>query len=243
MTTAIAYLRVSTDEQASSGLGLNAQRAAIEDAARRQGLTVTAWHTDAGLSGSLPPEERPALAAALSSLAKGQALLVAKRDRLARDVLVMCLLERDLARRGCRIVSAAGEGTETDGPAGFLQRTMLDGIAQYERLIIAARTKAALGSKRAAGEKTGGHVPYGFRIAGRRMRGSDLVPVLEPDAAEQATIARIMELWHANRTVRMIARELESSGVPSRTGAAWSHQLVAKIVRRESMPRVAVASA
>ena len=239
---AIAYLRVSTDEQAQSGLGLDAQRAAIEDAARRQGLTVTAWHTDAGLSGSLPPEDRPGLTAALSGLQKGETLLVAKRDRLARDVLVMLLLERDLGRRRCRIVSAAGEGTETEGPAGFLQRTMLDGIAQYERLIIASRTKSALGAKRTAGEKTGGHVPYGSRVAGHRIRGGVAVPVLEPDAAEQAVIARICDLWRKGHTVRWIARELDASGVATRTGAAWSHQLVAKIVRRESLPAaVAVA--
>jgi DNA invertase Pin-like site-specific DNA recombinase len=239
---ATAYLRVSTDEQASSGLGLDAQRAAIEDAARRQGLTVTAWHTDAGLSGSLPPEERPGLTAALGSLAKGSVLLVAKRDRLARDVLVMCLLERDLARRGCRIVSAAGEGTETEGPAGFLQRTMLDGIAQYERLLIASRTKSALGAKRHAGEKTGGHVPYGYRIAGHRIRGGKSVPVLETDPAEQSVIERICRLWRAGHTVRWIARELDAAGVASRSGKPWAHQLVAKIVQRANLP-AAVAAA
>lgn len=234
---AIAYLRVSTDEQAQSGLGLDAQRAAIEEAARRQGLTVTAWHADAGLSGSLPPEERPGLTAALAALGKGETLIVAKRDRLARDVLVMLLLERDMGRRRCRIVSAAGEGTETEGPAGFLQRTMLDGIAQYERLVIAARTKSALGAKRSAGEKTGGHVPYGHRVAGHRIRGGRSVPVLEPDAAEQAVIARICDLWRKGHTVRWIARELDALGIATRTGAAWSHQLVAKIVQRANLPQ------
>jgi len=237
MSNAIAYLRVSTDEQAQSGLGLDAQRAAIEDAARRHGLTVTAWPTDARLTGSLRPEERPGLTAALAALRKGDTLIVAKRDRLERDVLVMLLLDRDLGRRRCRIVSAAGEGTETDGPAGFLQRTMLDGIAQYERLVIASRTRSALGAKRSAGEKTGGHVPYGYRVSGHRMRGGRTVPVLEPDAAEQAVIARICEMWRKGHTVRWIARELDASGTATRTGAAWSHQLVAKIVQRANLPQ------
>ena len=74
----IAYLRVSTDEQASSGLGLEAQLAAIRAAA-----TPDAVFTDDGYSGS--NIERPALHAALSALKKGDVFMVAKRDRLGRS--------------------------------------------------------------------------------------------------------------------------------------------------------------
>ena len=108
---AYGYLRVSTSEQAGSGLGLEAQTAAITAAAGRLGLIVADSFTDAGVSGGLPLEERPALLPALDALRRGDVLIVAKRDRLGRDVLNVAMIERLAERKGARIVSAAGEGT------------------------------------------------------------------------------------------------------------------------------------
>ena len=82
---AVGYIRVSTDQQRDSGLGLDAQRAAIQQAASRHQLTVADVFADAGLSGSLRIEDRPALADTLNALRRGDTLIVAKRDRLARD--------------------------------------------------------------------------------------------------------------------------------------------------------------
>src|SRR5665647_1701968 len=82
----VAYVRVSTTEQAESGAGIAAQREAIEAYAARAGLSVDHWLTDPGVSGSVAPLERPALGEALSILGgcKAGALLVAKSDRIAR---------------------------------------------------------------------------------------------------------------------------------------------------------------
>lgn len=140
---------MSTSEQAGSGLGLEAQGSAIAASAGRLGLTVAATFTDAGVSGGLPLEQRPALLAAMDALSKGDTLVVAKRDRLGRDVLNVALIERLAARKGARIVSAAGEGSEDDGPTSILMRQIIDSFAQYERALIRARTKAALSAKRA----------------------------------------------------------------------------------------------
>src|ERR1700754_2430481 len=84
----IAYMRVSTSEQADSGAGLAAQRAAIESHAALRGWTITDWCTDAGASGK-SLKGRPELAAALDGVRTGRAagIVVAKLDRLSRSVL------------------------------------------------------------------------------------------------------------------------------------------------------------
>jgi len=205
---AVAYLRVSTDRQE---LGPEAQRAAVEAWAAREGVVVVAWHLDAGVSGGAPIADRPELVAALASLTVHSAgvLVVAKRDRLARDVMNAAMLERMVRDAGARIVSAAGEGTDSDDPSAVLMRTMVDAFAQYERAMIAARTRAALAAKRARGERAG-TVPYGYTAdaAGRLV----VCPV------EQATASRVRELRAAGLTFPAIVAELSRAGTVSRGG-------------------------
>ncbi len=107
---AVAYLRVSTDEQVYSGLGLEAQRRAIEGQASRLNANIDSWYSDEGVSGAADLSKRLGLAQAISALRKGNILLVARRDRLSRDSLLACWIEKEITRRGARIISAAGEG-------------------------------------------------------------------------------------------------------------------------------------
>jgi len=220
--TAVAYLRVSTDRQE---LGPEAQRAAIEAWAAREGVTVAAWHVDAGVSGAAAIADRPELVAALASLTVHRAgvLVVAKRDRLARDVMAAAMLERMALDAGARIVSAAGEGTDSNDPSAVLMRTLVDAFAQYERAMIAARTKAALGAKRARGERAG-TVPYGFT--------SDAAGRLSPCPAERAIIAQVHALRAAGVTLRGIVAELARAGVVGRTGNTLAMAQVQNILAR-----------
>lgn len=71
-------------------------------------------------------------------------LLVAKRDRLARDAFMIARLEREIAKKGARLVSAAGEGTDSDDPTEIFTRRILDAVAELERSLTAVRTRAAL---------------------------------------------------------------------------------------------------
>jgi len=106
---AIAYVRVSTTDQ---HLGPEAQRAAIEAWAAREGVDVVAWHFDLGVSGGSDLHERPGLAAVLAELRPQAAgvVVVAKRDRLARDVYIAASIERAVSRSGARVVCADGVG-------------------------------------------------------------------------------------------------------------------------------------
>jgi DNA invertase Pin-like site-specific DNA recombinase len=122
---AVAYTRVSGREQADSGLGLEAQTHTCTQGAAREGGVLVGPFADAAVSGAAPLDRRPALLDALAQLAAGDVLLVAKRDRLGRDPIAVAMVEA-AARRGCRVVSAAGEGTSDDAPGSVLMRRMID---------------------------------------------------------------------------------------------------------------------
>lgn len=214
----IAYLRVSTDEQA---LGLDVQRAAIEAWAARQPAHVTAWHVDDGVSGGNDLADRPALVEAITGLGKGDSLIVHKRDRLARDVFVAAHVGRLVEKAGARVVSADGVGNG-DGPADELLRHILDGYAQFERKVIAARTVAALAAKKARGERTG-QIPYGKQLA----PGGELV---EDNEAEQATLRRMREL-EPERSCQAIADALAAEGLFNRAGKPFARQAIHEMLK------------
>lgn len=217
---AIAYLRVSTDDQA---LGPEAQRAAIGRWALAAGVEVVGWHVDQGVSGAAPLDRRWALLAAVADLEEQGAgvLVVAKRDRLARDVMAAAMIESMAARVGARVLSAAGEG-EGDDPSALLMRRMVDAFAEYERALIAARTRAALAVKRGRGELTG-TAPLGKAIA------DDGIKLVE-DAAERRALDLIGELRAGGMSLRAIVDELNARGIPAR-GERWHLTTVARLCR------------
>jgi len=217
----VAYVRVSTDEQA---LGPEAQRAAVERWCASSGARLVAVCSDLGVSGAAPLESRPGLLAALDALREHRAgvLLVAKRDRLARDVVVAAMVERLAERQGARVLAADGTGNG-EGPEAQLLRGVVDVFAQYERALIRTRTKAALRVKRERGERVG-QVPFGYRVA-------DDGRALVEDADEQRAVARVRELRSAGLTVAEVAERLASEGHRPR-GARWHATSVARIARR-----------
>lgn len=219
---AVIYLRVSTAEQADSGLGLEAQDARCREYAQTHGLTVAAVYTDAAVSGAAPLDECPALMDALAALDTGAVLLVAKRDRLGRDAFRLAMVEREAQKRRARIVSAAGEGTETDDPADVLMRRIVDAFAEYERLIIKARTRAALNAKRTRRERLG-TTPLGYVT---RADGA-----VHPNPAELVTVERARDLRAEGHTLRAIARMLTVEGHRTKRGGAWAPATVAGLLK------------
>jgi site-specific DNA recombinase len=233
MTRAVPYRRVSVEEQALSGHGLNAQEDTMRAFATRMGWETTEFFTDAGLSGSLPIDKRPALFDAVARLKKGDVLLVAKRDRLGRlDNLEMGLIELAVKKRGARIISCAGEGTENDDPASVAMRGMVDIFSNYTRLIIKANTKSALRSKRVRGEKCGGSIPYGFERGADKPGPKGPIKTLVLCPAEQEVISLMRELRSQGMTLVAIAEELTSLGIKRRGGSAWEFSFIAKTLKK-----------
>ncbi len=209
---AIAYLRVSTEDQAAKGVGLEAQRAKIEAYAQLYDLELVAVLEDAGASGK--SLDRPGLRQALAMLAAHEAgaIVVMKLDRLTRSVRDLgLLLERDFAPGKTALLSV-GEQIDTRSAAGRLVLNVLASVAQWEREAIGERTAAALAHKKAKGERVGG-VPYGYRAAGC---------TLETVPAEQAVIAQARELRVAGLSLRQVCGQLATRGHLSRTGRPFA---------------------
>ncbi len=217
----IGYVRVSTDEQA---LGPEAQLQAIKTWCDAEGATLAAVHEDIGVSGATPVEKRPGLNLALDAVAEHGAgvLLVAKRDRLARDVVIGAVAERLVERLGARVLAADGTGNG-DGPEQQLMRHLINAFAEYERMVIGARTKAALRVKKARGERVGA-IPIGYRLADEEGK-------LEEDPREQAAIALVHELRGQGMTLRAIDKELQAKGFRPRGGRYWHVQTLSNILR------------
>jgi DNA invertase Pin-like site-specific DNA recombinase len=215
----IGYVRVSTDEQT---LGPEAQRAALARWCRQHGAELVDVHADQGISGGAEIEARPALMAALAALKTDGAgvLLVAKRDRLARDNYVNAMVHRLVERSGATVRSADGSG-DGDGPEAVLMRRIVEAFAEYERLLIQARTRAALAVKKARNERVGAPA-YGWRLATDGVH-------LEADPAEQATMRRVQEYRRQGLTLREIGERLAAEGLVPRAGGAWHPQTIANV--------------
>ena len=223
----ILYRRCSTDEQSESKNGLNAQSDHCASFAATNGGEIVGTHSDEGISGGASLEKRPALLTAISELKRGDVLLVAKRDRLGRDPMVVAMIEAAVNRKGARVLSAAGEGTSDDDPTSVLMRRMVDAFSEYERLIIKARTKAALHAKKIRNERVG-HIPFGFRLAADGRH-------LESEPNEQEILTLIRELRGNGLSLRAIASQLTTSGLPNR-GKDWNGVSVLRVSRGKGKP-------
>lgn len=219
MNSAVAIYRVSSEHQVLSGNGLSAQKDSVRSFAKQNGLSIVSEHSDEGISGSASLDKRKGLLDGLQALQKGMVLLVHKMDRLSRDVFLMCLIEREVKKKGCRIVSVSGEGTGSDNPQDTLMRSLLISFAQYEKDLISLRTKQALQARKRRGLRTG-TVPYGFSA----LEDGTLIE----NASEQALVALVSAARNPNEGKKeswsKVAQRLNDEGFSNRAGRKWSSQ-------------------
>ncbi len=220
----ISYLRVSTEEQS---LGLDAQKAACQEYSRKHGTELHEVFIDEGLCGALSFDKRPGILNAIASLEKGDVLLVAKRDRLSRgDTMAMAMIEAGVARKKAKIVSTAGEGTENEDPCSILMRRMVDAFGEYERLIIKNRTKAALQTKKAKGERVG-RVPFGYKLAADEIH-------IERCEIEQDILRQINDMKKQGLSLRDISEEMNLRGAFNREGTQWTKSAIHRMLLQKA---------
>jgi DNA invertase Pin-like site-specific DNA recombinase len=203
----VGYIRVSTDEQADSGLGLEAQRSAIVNECLRRGWELAEVYEDAGASGK-SLTGRPALQQALDAVRghEAGALVVAKLDRLSRSLLDFAALMED-ARRGEWSLVILDLGVDTTTPSGEMIANVMATFAQFERRLIGQRTKDALAVKKQQGVKLG-----------------------RPRLVSQDVRVRIVEERDRGKTLRAIAEGLNEDGVPTAHGGAKWHASTVRAV-------------
>jgi DNA invertase Pin-like site-specific DNA recombinase len=222
-TLLIAYLRVSTTGQGRSGLGLDGQRAAIEAFAAAHGFTLVAEHAEVETGkGSDALERRPQLAAALQAarkLGKGTPVLVAKLDRLSRDVAFIAGL---MAQKVPFIVAELGADADP-----FMLH-LYAALAEKEHSLIAARTKTALQAAKGRGVQLGNPklaqaraVANGRKRAEADRTASEVMPVIESIRQAGAT------------SLRAIAATLQARGIRTpRGGTVWTAMTVKRVIDR-----------
>jgi DNA invertase Pin-like site-specific DNA recombinase len=145
---AVGYTRVSTDDQAEHGASLTAQTAAIAAECERRDWKLTHTFTDTFTGGKI---SRPGLDQALAVIQPGDALIVAKLDRLTRSVADLANLLEQSKTAGWHLV-ALDFGLDMSTPQGELVANVLMSVAQWERRIIGQRTKDGLAAKKAQGQ-------------------------------------------------------------------------------------------
>ena len=199
VTRVVGYARVSTHEQAESGLGLDAQRTAIVAECDRRGWALVEILDDAGISGKTM--SRPGLHAALDALdsGRGGTLMVAKLDRLSRSLVDFAAVMERAHRDGWALV-ALDLGVDTTSPAGELVANVMASVAQWERRAIGARTRDALAAKKAQGVRLGRPVAH------------------DPDIR-----AEVVAAFRSGMSLSAIARDLNGRGVPTAHGGAQWH--------------------
>ena len=207
----LGYTRVSTEEQASSGLGLAAQEAALRLEADHRGWELEIV-TDAGISGA-SIAKRPALCDALARLGRGEAdaLATPKLDRLSRSVADFAgMVER--ARRERWSLICLDLGVDTSTPTGEAMAGMVAVFAQMERRLIGERTRVALQAKKAKGARLG-----------------------RPRLLSDEAVARAVALRADGLTLQATADQLTAEGFTRPKGGTWTPGAVASALRSSAL--------
>lgn len=215
----VLYRRVSTKGQTDDGVSLDAQRERLEAWAEANSHRVIGCHDDASKSGKRL-RNRPGLKAALAQACDEHATLVVYSiSRLTRSIVDGIQISDKLKRSDATLYSLT-EAINTETAAGRMSFHMHLVIAEYELDIIAERTRFALAHKRTNGEKTGGRVPFGYRVD-----DGLLIPIPE----QQEAIKIGLELHAKGKSYRAIARHLHANGYTDRV---MNHKTIAGILRR-----------
>lgn len=220
----VAYYRVSTERQGRSGLGLEAQREAVRRFAEAEGMEIAAERVEVETGkGADALELRPELRGALEDARRmGCAVVVAKLDRLSRDVAFIAGL---MAQRVPFVVAELGPDVDP-----FVLH-LYAALAEKERALISARTKAALAAAKARGVKLG--TPGNLRnrelgtakgAAGRIKRADERAALVLP-AVEEAR-------RQGAASLREIADALNARGIQTARGSTWTAMAVKRVLER-----------
>jgi site-specific DNA recombinase len=215
----IGYARVSTQEQVTDGVGLQAQCARIAAYCGAMDWLLGEIITDAGESAKTL--RRPGMAKVLADVRHGaiSRVVIFKLDRITRSTRDLAELIELFGTFNTSLVSVS-ESLDTETAAGRLVVNMLGVVAQWEREAIGERTAEALAHKRRNG-LVYGHTPFGFRRVANK---------LVPDEVQQRALKKARSMRSAGASLRRIAAELDAMQVAPNGGAARWHPQTVKII-------------
>ena len=217
----VGYIRVSTDGQAQDGFGLAEQREQIEKYCAEKGYKIVSWEADEGESGA---KERPGFDRIIYGDITNppiQAVVVAKSDRVARDINIYYYYKMMLKKKDMELISVSEDFGSMGMFASMLEAFTMC-VAEMERENITRRTSGGRKQKASQGGYSGGKAPVGYKAYEGKL-------LIDPDEAE---IVKYIYKRHKNgRNGREIAEELERLGKVSRSGKPYSASTVNNILR------------
>ena len=223
---AYCYQRVSHQESADSRLGLESQRRMIEEWCEANDVEIAGWFCDAPLSGNTPVKKRPGFCELLDEVTEGSIVILAKLDRLARSVYIHAKAEEMLQVRGATLVSASGEGTslEAQTPASLMLRRQMQVFSEFEREVIADRTRKALRELKERGIRLG-QPPLGYKLQeGKWVQ----------DEEKWQTRQRLLDLVaELGKSWTKIAKTLNREGHTTKRGKSFSANTILQFYKSE----------
>jgi len=215
MKPAFAYLRVSGKAQVD-GDGFPRQLDAIERYAAQHGYQIVEVFREEGVSGTTDLDNRPALQKLLVELFSDgvRTVIIEKLDRLARDLMVQETIIADLRKKEIELVSVHEPDLLADDPSRKLTRQIFGAIAEYDRVMLVSKLKAARIRKRAETGRCEGILPYGAK------------------PGEPKVIERIVALRGEGLALDKIAERLNRAGIKPRSGARWHATTVNRVLAR-----------
>lgn len=222
MCRVVAYYRVSTEAQGRSGLGLQAQQEAVAGLCQQRGWEIIAEFTE--VESGKRNDRRQLTAALKRAKVTGSRLVIAKLDRLSRNVAFLAALQESGAKFTAADLPEADEFTVH----------ILGAVAQRERKLISERTKAALAAAKVRGVKLGN--PNGVEALRRAGKGtSAALEAVRRNAAGRATeYAEVVADVRAGGATSLpaIARELNDRGILTARGGQWHASSVRNLLGR-----------
>lgn len=193
----VAYIRVSTEDQAESGLGMDAQRTRCKALCQVKDWPEPVFYVDDGISGTKPISKRPGLNQLVEDAKAGKidAVVIPSLDRLGRRlIIVVNLIEQLCFNQHIALVSCK-ESFDTSSPQGTFVMHMFVAMAQLERDLISERTTDALSERDKRDGEHGGGVPFGY------VRASGIISI---DAQAAKIVRRIFTLHKQEKSLREI---------------------------------------
>lgn len=227
---AVIYARVSTQEQADSGLSIQSQIARCKQFCSEKGFGVKGFLSQSAISAREPFLQRihgwvieTTELADCEKIDDEDVIVALSFDRLFRSVADFLVTMEVFEDRGSSIFLVDGGELLVDEPEQWLAQMMKAVFAEYERKLVSRRTSRALQQAKANGKKIG-EAPYGWQNVGDGRHA--------PNLAEQVVVKAIIDLSSDGWSARRIADHLNATDVRTREGKIWGHSQIARILGR-----------
>ncbi len=226
MEKALAYIRVSSDEQAKEGVSLDAQEQRVRAYAEMRGLDLVGIYREEGVSAGVPLSKRPEGSRLVAGLGQKKAthVIAVKLDRLFRNTAdaLNTTSAWDKSKFALHVLDMGGSAIDTSSAIGKMFLTMIAGFAEMEKNLAGERTKAALGHQKASGNVYSRVTPFGFDRQGDK---------LEENPSEMATVSRMQLMRESGLSLQQIADALNQTGAQSKLGGTWYPVTVQKVLK------------